>query len=149
MYDLAMADSQALTILRRKRDDIEGVIASYEKRLEEARYDLSVVNATLRLFEVNGTTGDISPYFDIKNLFRRGETIRLCRMALAKEGPLDTRELALRVVRAKKFDESDKILVRSITFRIVQVLRSAERHGRIASAGKRGSRRVWALGPQD
>jgi hypothetical protein len=41
-----MADPQILTTLRRKRDDIQAVIESYERKIEEAKHDLSAVNAT-------------------------------------------------------------------------------------------------------
>jgi hypothetical protein len=144
-----MTEPVALSILRRKKQSIEATIALYEKKIDEARLDLAAVSATIRLFEVNGTTGDPHAYFDVNRLFRRGETTRVCRAALAQEGPLDTRELALRLIRHKKFDESDTVLVKSITYRIVHTLRSAERRGTIIRAGKNGLRLLWVLGSRD
>jgi hypothetical protein len=44
--------------------------------------------------------GQIPPYVDIHRCFRRGEVINLCKEALAS-GPLNTRQLALRVMAAK------------------------------------------------
>jgi predicted transcriptional regulator len=59
------------------------------------------VSACLRLYELSGDPRDFPPYIDLNRLLRRGETTRLCLEALAKEGPLSTRELAQRVMRAR------------------------------------------------
>lgn len=56
---------------------------------------------------------------------------------------LDTRELAVRVIRAKGLDEADRVLPQSVTFRIVQALSIAAKRGRFASEGKRKGARVW------
>ena len=96
-----MADPQILTTLRRKRDEIESVIAAYEAKIEDAKRDLSAVNVTIRLFELNGEPSQFPAYIDTKRLWNRGEIAKVCRAALATEGPRDTRELALRVIRAK------------------------------------------------
>ena len=42
-------------------------------------------------------------YVDIHRCFKRGEAINLCKEALAS-GPLNTRQLALRVMAAKGLD---------------------------------------------
>jgi hypothetical protein len=65
-----------------------------------AQADLAHVNATLRLFDCSGEPSDFPPYLDLTRIFRRGGTTALCMAALKAEGPLDTRELALRVMRA-------------------------------------------------
>ena len=49
-----MAESSTVTTLRTKRDQIEGLIGHLEDRRKEARTDLAHVNATLRLFEMDG-----------------------------------------------------------------------------------------------
>jgi hypothetical protein len=59
----------------------------------------------------------------------------ICKQALQQEGPLDTRELALRVVRAKGMDENDRILRKTIALRIVQALRLQERRGGVRGEG--------------
>jgi hypothetical protein len=71
---------------------------------------------------------------------------RYGREALGKEGQLDTRELAVRVLRAKGMDESDNVLRQAVAFRIVQALSIAAKRGTVASDGKRGGVRVWRLG---
>jgi len=139
-----MADPQILSTLRRKRDDIEAAIASYEKKVEEAKRDLSAVAATIRLFELNGEPQQFPAYADIGRLWKRGEIVTVCRDALAKEGPLDTRELALRVIKAKGLDDGDGVLRKTVAFRIVQALSIAAKRGKMGSAGKRNGVRVWS-----
>ena len=118
-----MTDPIAVLALRRRRDHISGIIAEYERKIKEAQHDLGHIVASLRLFELTGDPRDFPPYIDLNRLLRRGETTRICIDALTKEGPLDTRELAQRVMRAKELNESDKILGQAIALRIVQTLR--------------------------
>jgi hypothetical protein len=138
-----MADPHAISILRRKRDEIESAISAYERRIKDAQRDLSAVNATLRLFELNGEPQQFPVYCDLSRLFKRFEMVRLAKAALAEEGPLDTRELALRVMRAKGLDETDKVMRQTVAFKLVQALGIAAKHGRIGSEGKRKGVRLW------
>ena len=80
-----MADPQVLSTLRRKRNEIERVIVTYEKRLTEARRDLAHVNATIQLFEAATSPEGVKPYQDVHRLFRRGEIVILCKEALARK----------------------------------------------------------------
>lgn len=144
------ADPQVVTTLRRKRDEIEAYIGKMERQIEDARRDLSAINATIRLYELDrAEPGAIAPYAEIHRLFRRGEMTEICKQALRQEGPLDTRELALRVIRAKGMDEDDRILRKTIAFRIVQALRLHERRGGVRGDGKRNGVRVWVAFPRD
>jgi hypothetical protein len=70
-------------------------------------------------------------------LARPREVTTLCKAALLAEGPLDTRELALRVIRAKGLDEADNLLRRSIAFRIVQALTMQAKRGTVVKMPKR------------
>jgi hypothetical protein len=140
-----MAEPQVISTLRRKRDEIEGAIAAYEKKIEAANRDLSAVNATLRIFELTGEPQQFPAYVDLGRLWKRGEIVAVCRAALEKEGPLDTRELALRVIQAKGLDEGDKVLRQTVAFRIVQALGIAAKRGTIENAGKRRGVRLWAF----
>ena len=82
-------------------------------------------------------------YVDLHRLSKYGEVAAICKDALAKEGELDTRELAQRIMAAKGLDTGDKELARSAAHRIVQALTKQEKRGKIASAGKRAGVRVW------
>lgn len=139
-----MADPQIVSTLTRKQREVERAILTYEKKLEQARLDLSHINATLRLFKVNGEPSEFPVYVDLHRLFRRGEIVTLCKEAIAKEGPLDTRELALRVIRAKGLDEADKPLRVSIALRIVQAMRLHAKRGSVIAGEKRKGVRVWS-----
>lgn len=137
--------SEPLTVLalRRKRDQISGVIAEYERKIKEAQHDLAHVNACLRLYELSGDPRDFPPYIDLNRLLRRGETTAICLKALAAEGPLDTRELAQRVMRAKGLNPEDKVLGQAIALRIVQTLRL--KRTKVDGKARRKGVSVWRL----
>ena len=138
-----MAESTTVTALRTKRDELERIIGSYEKSISAARGDLAHVNATLELLGRDGASNIYPSRLSIVRMFERGEIFCLCNAALAAapEG-LDTRELALAVIRAKGLDERDSVLRRAINYRIIQVMLRQEMRGRITGAGKRKGLRV-------
>lgn len=140
-----MAEPQVLSTLRRKRSEVEGFIAKLEKQIDTAKRDLSAINATIRIFEVNGEPREFPAYVEIHRLFKRGEMTAICRAALSEEGPLDTRELALRVIRAKGLDEGDKALRQTIALRIVQALRLQHQRGALIGGEKRQGVCLWAI----
>ena len=140
-----MADSAMIVTLRSKQAEIENAITHYEAKTKEAREDLAHINATLRLFELRDDRSELPVYVDTRRLFPHGEIVAICKRALAKEGPLDTRELALRVIRETGLEESDKVLRSSIAYRIVQALRLQCKRGNIESPGTRGAVRMWEL----
>jgi hypothetical protein len=84
-------------------------------------------------------------YVDLNRHLRRGETTRICMEALANEGPLDTRQLALRIIKAKGLSESDKVLAQSIALRVVQTLRMRARRNKVECVTKTKGVCVWRL----
>ncbi len=142
-----MAESATVMALRNKRDELVRVISSYEKSATAARRDLVHVNATLELLERDGASDAYSSRLSIARMFKRGELFSLCQAALAEapEG-LDTRELALPVIRAKGMDEGDKILRKAIGFRIVQAMLRQEMRGHVTRGKKRKGVMIWHLG---
>jgi hypothetical protein len=140
-----MAEPHVISTLTRKRDEIEATIKAYEKKIVAAKRDLASVNATLRLFKLDGQPSAFPVYVDTLRLFQRGEIVSICKAALAAEGPLDTRELALRVIQAKGMDESDTVLRTSLAFRIVQALRLQAKRETVNSLGKRANVCLWSL----
>jgi hypothetical protein len=131
--------------LRRKRDEISGVVAGYEKKISEARADLAHVVAALRLFEATGEASELPPYIDLNRLLKRGETTEICMRALTDEGPLDTRELTQRVMKAKGFDLADKVMAQSIALRIVQTLRMRVHNGKLDKPAMRKGVCLWQI----
>jgi hypothetical protein len=141
-----MGEPIVILALRKKRDRIEAVIAGYERKIKEAQSDLAHVVASLRLFELSGDPSEFPAYIDLNRILRRGETTRLCMAALCAEGPLDTRQLAQRVMAAKGLNVDDKVLAQAIALRIVQTLRvKALRGGPLDGTTKRKGICVWQL----
>lgn len=140
-----MSEPQIVNTLGAKRDELERIIVSYEKATEAARRDLSHVNATLALFEKEGAPQAYPSKMSIIRVFKRGEIFAICKEALAQApGGMDTRELALAVLRSKGMDESDAVLRKAVAYSIINVMRAQFRRGKIKDAGKRRGVRVWA-----
>ena len=141
-----MTEIRTVTTLTAKRAEIISSIANYEKRIAQARADLSHVNACIALFEVSGEPGAVPPYVDTHRLFARGELMTLCKQALAS-GPKTTKELALRVMASKGLDTGDKVLAHAMATRLIHALRQQWRRGLISGDGKVKGARMWALNP--
>jgi hypothetical protein len=140
-----MAEIRTVTTLRSKRAEIIAAIANYEKKLAQARADLAHITAAIATFEASGDIEEIPPYVDIHRCFTRGEAIALCKEALAAHGPLNTRQLALKVMAAKGLDTGDKVLAKAIAGRLIHALRQQSRRGLIDGTEKHLGARVWAL----
>ena len=140
-----MGEPHIFTTLRRKRAEIEAVIAAYEAKIEAARMDLAEVDRIMRLFSPDAGCDQIAAYFEMGRLWKRGEIVAVCREALGREGPLDTPELASRVAKAKGLDEQDAIMFKSVALRVARALSNALRREIIWELGKRKGVRVWRL----
>jgi hypothetical protein len=123
-----MTEIRTVTTLVAKRDEIEAGITNYERRLEQARADLSHVNACIAIFEACDEPSGTRAYVDLHRLLARGEMMRLCKEALAS-GPKTTKELALIVMAAKGLDTGDKVLARAMATRMIHALRQQWRRG--------------------
>lgn len=139
-----MSEPQVINTLTTKAEALQGFIGKLEADLEQARADLAHVVATIRLFEAPQDGEAFPSHMNLDRMFRRREIGNLCHEAL-QDGPKDTRELALYIIRKKGFDERDRHLRSSVALRIVQALRMQEkRRGPIRREGKRGNAIVWA-----
>jgi len=56
-----MGEIRAVTTLKRKRGEIARSIASYEKKLGQAKADLAAINAAVRIFEARGGGDFVAP----------------------------------------------------------------------------------------
>ena len=142
-----MALPQIVTTLTAKRNEIEAHIKVLRDQLAVAECDLSSVTAVLALYELTPATELRFPaYAHLNRLFAYGEMFGLCKRAIEEAGkPLTTREIALAVVRMKRWDDNDVMLRKAVAYRLIQSLGTAARQGRIGDAGKRKGVRVWAL----
>jgi hypothetical protein len=68
----------------------------------------------------------------------------ICQEAIA-QGPLNTRQLALKVMAAKGLDTGDKVLAKAVASRLIHALRQQCRRGLIDGTEKHLGARVWAL----
>jgi hypothetical protein len=134
-----MTEIRTVTTLIAKRDEIERSIANYEARLEQARADLSHVNAVISIFEAAGDRDTTTAYTDIHRLFQRGELTAICKAALAEHGPMNTRALVTHILTAKGLDSGAK----SVAERLIHALRMQAKRGKIAIAGKERGAIVW------
>ncbi|GJD65062.1 hypothetical protein [Methylobacterium frigidaeris] len=142
-----MALPQVVTTLRTKRDEIEAHIAELRRQLAAAERDLSSVTAVLALYDLSPATQTRFPaYAHLNRLFAYGEMFKLCKIALVEAGrPLTTRELALQVIRAKRWDEGDAMLRKAVAYRLIQSLTRASLHKRIEKIGKHKNVCLWQL----
>jgi hypothetical protein len=140
-----VGEIRTVTTLRSKREEIAATIAAYERKLGQAQADLAHITAAIKIFKASGDPADMSRYVDVRRIFRRNEISEVCKAAIAQEGPLDTRELAVRVMRAKGLDVADAVLRSSICLRIVQALSTQTHRGTMRIGEKRKGVRVWEL----
>ena len=140
-----MAETHCVHALYTRRDKIVAAILKYEAQLLRAQHDLAHVNAALYLFTAAGEPKDYPSYVDLRRVYRRGETTRICLEALKAEGPLDTRELTLRVLRAKGLDETDAVLRNGVSFRVIHALSRLSVKEQVVKECKRKRAFVWRL----
>ncbi len=140
-----MAEIRTVTTLQLKRQQIVASISHYETQLEQARADLSSINAVIRVFEAGDDPRKLPVYADTFRLFVRGEKWKLCQKALAETPELTTRQLALYIMGAKGFDAKDSVLVLSMTRNITSTLRTRWLRGELTVVGKRNGMCIWRL----
>ncbi len=137
-----MGEPHILTILRARREKIEAAIAAYETKLATAKIDLAAVDRTLALFQLKAGA-EIAPYFELGALWKRGELAALCLAELAREGPLDTVQLAERVAATRGLDWTDETIRKPLVFRVARALSNMRRRAKVSDAGKRQGVRTW------
>lgn len=143
-----MAEIRTVTTLTYKQQEIERTIAAYERRLAQSKADLAHVRAAIRIIEGTDEAEDARPYIDIRQVYRYGEIAKLCKPLLESEGPLDTREIAERVMNRMGLDFGDKVMARAIQLKIVTALGKQFIRGQVIKAGKHGKAIVWAVKPR-
>lgn len=139
-----MAEIRTVTTLTSKRDEIARSIVNYERKLAQARADLSHVNATLAIFAGGSEPGGHRVYVDLARVFRYGEIAALCVKELTA-GELTTPELSARLLKVKGLDPEDRVLIKSICLSVVQSMRGLERRNKVRLVCKRAGICVWAL----
>lgn len=140
-----MTEIRTVTTLRSKRKEIAASIQLYERQIAQARADLAHVEAAILIFEASGSRKAMTSYHDTHRLFGRREKIEMVKAAIAKHGPMDTRELAIVCMKAKGLDPKDKVMAKSVAHTLVHALRMQAQRGAMVMQGKRRGVSVWAL----
>ena len=107
-----MADPIVISILRQKRAEVAGIIASLEREIRARREDLVHVDAVLLLFAPGMALDGIKPKLPAvprSQYFDQGELSERCRTALrdAPE-PIDVEDIARAAMVAKGIDPEDR-----------------------------------------
>jgi hypothetical protein len=114
----------------------------------QAEADLAAINAAITIFEASGDPKGFPAYVDIHHLFKRGEAVAICKRALA-DGQLDTRQLALAVIKAKGLDTGDKVLQKSVCWKLIHALRLQAKQHKLIAKGRHKAARIWELPPEN
>jgi hypothetical protein len=141
-----MSDPLIIQMLEQKRAEISVAIAAYQAQIAQARQDLAHINASIRLFE-SGERQRVR-YVVSHGFFKKGEIADTCVLHLAADGPLNTRELAERVMCERNLDPTDGPLRNSVVFKVVQALRHAARRNLVIMVEKRKGICVWEPAPK-
>lgn len=128
--------------LNRKRKEIMGAIRAYEAQIAQAKHDLAHITAAIKILE--GSDANKRTYIAGRGFFDKGEIATIAQRHLA-EGPLNTRQLAERVMGEKELDPTDAALRNSVVYKTVQALRQAKRRRKVQMLEKQGGMCLWAL----
>ena len=141
-----MPDPHVISALQDKAHALRQAIVSYEEHLERTRQELAVITATLTIFERDGDRLTDNRPAHVRNLFKRGEPLALCKAALA-EAPagMTTRALAVACLAARGFDGDDPVLVRAMVGVLSNTLKKAVRRGELARAETGRRETGWVL----
>ena len=137
-----MTTSFTINDLNRKQREILGAIRSYEAQIVQAKHDLAHINAAMKILE--GTEKNKRTYIAGRGFFDKGEIAEIAIRHLAN-GPLNTREIAERVMVEKGLEITDTNLRNSVVYKCVQALRHAQRRGAVVMIEKRKGLCVWEL----
>ena len=140
-----MGNEFAINELTRKQREIVGAIRAYEAQIAQAKHDLAHINAAMKILE--GTEKNRRAYIAGRGFFDKGEIAEIAVRHLA-DGPLNTREVAERVMIEKDLEITDSNLRNSVVYKTVQALRHAQRRNLVNMIEKRKGLCVWEIGPR-
>ena len=142
------ADPHVVSALQDKLHDLRSAVSTYEELLERTRRELAVVTATLSLFERGDDRPSDHRPAHVRNLFKRGEPLRICKAALSAEPDgMTTRELAVACLAAREFDHEDPVLVRAMVGVLSNTLKKAVRRREVVTLKQDGRSTRWGRSP--
>jgi hypothetical protein len=87
-------------------------------------------------------------YANFTRIWKSRELLGLCVGFLEAEGPLSTRELAARAIKASDMDTQDDMLAKIVANKIVYIKRAQEKRKTIRRAGMRDGACIWSNSPK-
>ena len=145
-----MAETHAISLLKKKRAEIAGQIDHLCAQLEQSRADLVHIEGALRIFGYEGSVADLPrKKVTTKSLFQRHEASRFIFDQLrASPGGLLTPELAEKFFISKGWDLRDKELLDRVKHRFGTVLFKHAKRGEVDAGEMEGPARRWHMPKQ-
>lgn len=140
-----MARSRTVETLRLKKAEIEWAVEAYGKKYRKAQADLAHLTAAISIFDATGDRKTAAAYANFHSLWKPGQLLGLCRSFLEEEGPLSTRELAARAIKASDMDPLDQVLATIVANKIVYIMRAQEKRRVVIRPGVREGAALWEL----
>ena len=142
-----MAEPHVLSALKAKRAEIAGLIDHHQQAINQARADLTHIDAALRIFGYADDPGAIPAKRSVTaNLFGRGELQRTI-FDLLRTAPDGTTCAALSeaIIVRKGWEAGDRVLCMSLANKIGGVLLKQSRRGTVTAEKPDGRENVWRL----
>src|SRR5258707_2852719 len=118
-----------------KRRELAGIIDQLQRQLDQYRADLVHIDGTLRVLAADLDPETIRPKraYRRNRYFARNELSRLCLgvLRIAAGDPLNTDEIAARVIVAKGLDLGDSVLRVAIREQVGSIIKRLDREGTI------------------
>lgn len=141
------AKPRTIESLEVKKAEIEWAVEAYGRKYRQAQTDLAHITAALALFEASGDRKATAAYANFAHIWKPRELLGLCLGFLESEGPLSTRELAARAIKASGMDTLDGVLAKVVANKVVYVMRAQEKRRAIRRVAMRADVCVWGLQP--
>ena len=144
-----MENEHVLSGLIRKRAEITAQVEDLQMRLRQLIMDADNLDGAIRIFKPDMDLAEIRPKaVPRQHVAFEGEVRRAVLDALRETGlALTIKDLALRMMEARKLSATDARLVRVAEKKVGACLRKLRRQGAVQSAKGRGDSLRWTLAP--
>jgi len=144
-----MANENVLSGLIRKRAEITAEVEGLQMRLRQLIMDADNLDGAIRIFKPDMDVAEIRPKpVPRQHVAFEGEVRRAVLDALRETGlALTIKDLALRMMEARKLSAADARLVRVVVEKVGACLRKLRGQGTVQSAKGRGDSLRWRLAP--
>ena len=144
-----MENEHVLSGLLRKRAEITAEAEGLQIRLRQLIMDADNLDGAIRIFKPDMDLADIRPRaVPRQHIAFEGEVRRAVLDALRETGlALTIKDIALRMMDARKLSAADARLVRVVEKKVGACLRKLRRQGTVQSAKGRGDSLRWKVAP--